>query len=69
MEQFNLKFKLIGFQERNVIILNPTIGQIQWPIKFFPDDIQVGQEFDLGIIHKNYQEKQKEIKEALKELL
>lgn len=65
----SLPFKLIGFQERNVILHNNKIGQIIWPIKHFPDDIEIGQEFQLGILHKNYDTKQKEIKEALKELL
>lgn len=69
MQENYLTFKFIGFQERNVILHNDKIGQILWPIKNFPDDLNPGHSITLGILHKSYDTKQKEIKEALKELL
>lgn len=69
MEEFKLNFTLKGFQERNVILENTNLGQILWPIKKFPDDIQKGEQVSIGIINKNYLSKENHIKEALKELL
>lgn len=69
MEDFKLTFTLIGFKERNVILENPYLGQIQWPIKSFPDEIKTGDQINIGILSKNYVSKEKQIKDALKELL
>ena len=69
MENFKLNFTLTGFQERNVILENPKLGKILWPIKNFPDEIQKGDQIGLGIITKNYLSKENQIKDALKELL
>ncbi len=69
MQEFKLNFTLKDFQERNVVLENPKLGQILWPIKLFPDDIHKGDQVSLGILTKNYQTKENHIKEALKELL
>jgi hypothetical protein len=69
MDEFKLNFTLKGFQERNVILENPHLGQMLWPIKKFPDDIQKGDQISIGILNKNYLSKENQIKDALKELL
>lgn len=69
MQDFQLTFTFIGFKERNVILEHPVTGKILWPIKTFPDELQPGDQINIGILSKNYETKQKEIKEALKELL
>jgi len=44
-----LEFKLLGFHERFAIIHNTKVGEIQWPIKNLPDEIEKGETFLLKI--------------------
>lgn len=69
MENYKINFTLKGFNQRNVILENPKLGQMMWPIKSFPDEIQIGDQISIGILTKNYLSKENQIKDALKELL
>jgi hypothetical protein len=69
MEDYKINFTLKGFNQRNVILENPKLGQMMWPIKSFPDEVKIGDQISIGILTKNYLSKENQIKDALKELL
>lgn len=69
MENFQINFTMTGFKERNIILENPTLGKIEWPIKKFPDEIKIGDQVSIGIITKNFLSKENQIKEALNNLI
>lgn len=69
MDDFQINFTMTGFKERNIILENPTLGKIEWPIKKFPDEIKVGDQVSIGIITKNFLSQENQIKEALNHLI
>jgi len=55
---YTLSFTLIRFEQRIAVIYNDTIGEIQWPIKNLPEDLQIDDKFTLKAISPESQEQE-----------
>jgi len=55
---YNLEFTLSRFEERMAIIYNDIIGEIKWPIKNLPEDLQIDDNFTLKAISPESQEQE-----------
>lgn len=66
-------FTVISFFEKYTILENSLYGQIQWPIKELPAEIEIGSQVTIGVIAKSQEQQiqtqQFDAKKLLEELL
>lgn len=55
---YKLEFTLSRFEERMAVIYNDTIGEIKWPIKNLPEDLNIDDKFHLKAISPESQEQE-----------
>jgi hypothetical protein len=74
MENNSIQYTVIDFQNKFAILTNAIFGEIKWPIKKLPDNIEIGQTVTIGANQANQKSDEakyhnQDIKNLLQELI
>lgn len=70
-DKLEVEFILRKFQDRNAVLYNESTGEIFWPIKKLPDNLEVGETITLRLVTAESveQEHSEILKKVLEEII
>lgn len=70
-DKLQVEFTLKKFQDRNAVLYNESTGQIFWPIKKLPDNLEPGDTVTLRLVTEESleQEHTEILKKVLEEII